>query len=270
MSERSAPFTDPTDPIKGLWLAALRAQIDAVVLQFEAQLKAHVAATTAAERRERGELEAQRDALATRLSAVTASLRGTEAERDALRSANATLYEERDTLRTSLDYEKAERLRLDARLAVVGAEYQRLDEQFAAERSFVDAANEAAGSSLVAAIGDALGTAVEASPECFAALKAKRPDAVLAQGLRDRGRSVLRDPITAMELHALGAMSLAAGCTLVEVSVGQRYSAATMEKVSTRSEPADEGLVLECSAPGLRLAGSAGALVFPKVVVATG
>ena len=61
----------------------------------------------------------------------------------------------------------------------------------------------------------------------------------------------------------------AAGCELVEAALGQRYSAASMDKAGERAEPAEEGLVVACVMPGLRLAGSAGSLVHPRVIVGT-
>jgi hypothetical protein len=43
-----------------------------------------------------------------------------------------------------------------------------------------------------------------------------------------------------------------------------------MDKAMVQADPAEEGNVLECLMPGLRLAGTDGALVFPRVLVATG
>ncbi|MCU0686313.1 MAG: hypothetical protein MUF34_29385, partial [Polyangiaceae bacterium] len=57
---------------------------------------------------------------------------------------------------------------------------------------------------------------------------------------------------------------------LIDPAPGTRFSTQTMEKAGTLADPAEEGNVTRCALPGLRLRGTDGALVFPRVVVATG
>jgi hypothetical protein len=80
---------------------------------------------------------------------------------------------------------------------------------------------------------------------------------------------VARAPLTDDERAALAALAAASGCVLVEVPAGARFHAGTMDKAATRSEPSEEDLVLECLAPGLRLEGTTGSLVHPRVLVGT-
>jgi hypothetical protein len=80
---------------------------------------------------------------------------------------------------------------------------------------------------------------------------------------------VARNPLTEGERAALGALADTSGCVLVEVPPGTRFHPGTMDKSATRSEPSEEDLVLECLAPGLRLEGTTGSLVHPRVLVGT-
>lgn len=252
-----------------LWTHALRASLDAVVLQFEAQVRSHVAHASA--------LAAQREE----------SLRRQLAEQGAALAAARAQLTEREAAARSLDAalqrEAAECARLRAALqqaeAVAAASAQQaqqaqrdlgaLGEQFAAERDFARAAKGASGTILGDALDAALGCAVDASPTALGALKSRRPDAVLAAAMRERGRTVARAPLSDAEREALAAMARAAGCELVEVEVGARYVASGMEKVGTRAEPAEEDHVLACAMPGLRLGGASGAAVQPRVIVGT-
>ena len=77
-------------------------------------------------------------------------------------------------------------------------------------------------------------------------------------------------PLLEREKSALPGMAAAAGCELIAPATGTKFSPQSMEKASTVSEPAEEGNVVECAMPGLRRSGTEGALVFPRVVVATG
>jgi hypothetical protein len=77
-------------------------------------------------------------------------------------------------------------------------------------------------------------------------------------------------PLLERERTALTALATIAGCEEIDPPVGTRFSATSMEKSGTLSDPAEEGNVLSCALPGLRRAGTEGALVFPRVVVATG
>jgi hypothetical protein len=120
---------------------------------------------------------------------------------------------------------------------------------------------------LIDALTAAVGVSIEPNPQCYGALKSKRMDLVLGTAMRERGRTVARAPLTEAEGRALAAMSTAAGCELAPVTLGTRYASATMEKVGTRVDPADEDLVLECAMPGLRILGAPGLAVQPRVIV---
>lgn len=266
----------PDDPIARAWTVALRAQLDAVVAQFEAQLRQHVAHSNARHASDLSGLNARiaeleqslvaSRAVQSQQAAELARLLG-ERERwtlearqlqDALRAQTAELDRLRDELSDRDDEARA-----------LAAQVQSLDAQFAAERDFVAALSGVAGSQLFDAAQVTLGAALEPTPGCYGALKAKRMDAVLAGAMRERGRGSVRSALTDDERRALAAGAAAAGCELVEAPVGQRYSAATMDKAGERAEPADEGLVVACAMPGLRLSGSAGSLVHPRVIVGT-
>ncbi|MBK8695882.1 MAG: hypothetical protein IPN17_27375 [Deltaproteobacteria bacterium] len=177
---------------------------------------------------------------------------------DALRAQTAELTRLRDRL--------AER---DDEARTLAMQVQSLDAQFASEREFVAALLGVSGSQLFDAAQATLGAALDATPGCYGALKAKRMDVVLAGAMRERGRSAVRAALTDDERRALSRAAAAAGCELVEAALGQRYSAASMDKAGERAEPAEEGLVVACVMPGLRLAGSAGSLVHPRVIVGT-
>jgi len=274
---------EPPDPIAALWVHAMRAELDALVTRFEAQLKQHVSHTAGARREELDALEQQVTAFAARLQqseAATAALqseldraRAEAAERAAanqqLAAANQQLASANERLAADLARAEAEVARLTASLRDVGARARSLDEQFVAERSYVEALTRAGGTLLFDVAQLTLGQSLEATPACFGALKARKLDAALAAVVRERGRTVTRHPLTAVEQEALAAAALAAGCELITVAAGQRFTSATMEKAGTRPEPAEEDHVLECVMPGVRLAGGQGAAVHPRVLVAT-
>lgn len=162
-----------------------------------------------------------------------------------------------------------------ARLAEVEAELERvrgqksaLDDAFSAEKAFVDAALGVAASELGDALGRAAGP-LDRSAATYARLKDRKLDAVLASALRDRGRQIAMRPVSPEEKAALTALATAARCELVEPAVGTKFSPSSMEKAQTAPDPAEEGNVLACLLPGLRLAGETGQLVFPSVKVAT-
>ncbi len=264
------------DPIAKLWVHAMRAELDAVVTRVEAQLKQHVAATAGARREEVTALERQLAAFAARLreseqrvADLTARLSEREQEVARMRALHDEAAREIAALEGDRAAARAEVERLQASLREMGARVQSLDEQFEAERAFVAALTAVAGTLTFDAAQLSLGQAVEATPACYGAIKARKPDVVLAAVVRERGRSVTRYPLTRPERDALGAMADAAGCALIEVAPGARFASTSMEKVATRPEPADEDHVLECLMPGVRLADTQGAVVHPKVVVAT-
>lgn len=282
----------PADPLHTLWTQSFKAHLDALVLQFESQVRQHTAAQTAATERERAELRQELAAAQTRLTAATenltagdkvlkersAELARSRAAEEQLRAENARLQGEIASLRATLqreseaarrrDDEGREALRrLEGQLRELGQQVQTLDEQFVGERAFVDAIATAATTPLFEAVQQSLGAPVEPTPACFALLKSKKPDAVLAQAMRERGRAVVRAPLSDRERASLGALAGAAGCELIDVSVGVRFSPLVMEKALTRVDPSEEDMVLECLFPGLRIAGTDGSLLHPRVVV---
>ncbi len=285
------PTKSPADPVTALWVHCLRTQLDAVITGVEAQIAQHVAAQQGLWTRRLEACAAERDALARALDAgaqelaqaraETAAMEGraarAEAALGALQIEHAGLLQSRDDLvgqvkalheAQSRDARALHDLR--AQLGDLGERVVALDEQFAQEKAFVEAALSVRGESLFDALQQHLGAPLEPSPGCYGALKARKPDAVLLGALRERGRTVQRDPLSPDESEALESLARAAGCTLVTVSPGTRFNAAQMERASTRSDPAEEGNVLECILPGLRLVASPGSLLHPRVVVATG
>lgn len=264
------------DPIAKAWTVALRAQLDAVVAQFEAQLRQHVAYTSAQSARDL----AGQDARITELEQSLAASRAVQSQQ-ATELARLLGERERYTLEArqlqdTMRAQAAELARVQSELAerddearALAAQVQSLGAQFTAEREFVTALLGAAGTGLLEAAQASLGAALEATPGCYGLVKTRRMDAVLAGAVRERGRSAARSGLTAEERAALAKAAAAAGCELVEPDVGQRYNAAAMEKAGERAEPADEGLVVACVMPGLRLAGTAGAVVHPRVIVGT-
>ncbi len=271
------------DPIAKLWVHAMRVELDAVVTRFEAQLKQHVAVTSSARRDELTALEAQHASdlerataaearaaeLTRKLSERDAELARMKALHDEAAAEIATLHDELDAARTALAARDAEAEAMRGSLRELGTKVESLDAQFASERAFVAALTGSAGTLLFDVAQLALGQSLEATPACYGAIKARKADALLAAVVRERGRTVTRHALTATEREALARAAESAGCALIEVSAGTRFASASMEKVATRSEPADEDHVLECLMPGLRLAESQGAVVHPKVVVAT-
>jgi hypothetical protein len=237
-------------------------------------------------------LRAELDALVGRyetLVRTVAALGGRET--DALRAEAARLAAENQRLRSELDARRADAERQSARVVDLereleqsrarGDELERAakeaalrsqdyEEQFSAERGFVEAAGEASGSLLGDALVAAIGRPLDATSASYAALKARGLEATLVAALRDRGRGALAAPLLPRERAALATLARAAGCELVEPAHGTRFAAASMEKAGTVSEPSEEGNVVSTAAPGLRRAGTEGALVFPRVVVASG
>lgn len=273
-----------TDP----FATALRAELDAVVSRYEALVRAHQDALDAVSgehlrslqarldqiERERAELSsavAQRDSEIARIRARLAELETSLAQaRDALDAERASAREL--AARAAASVQQAERRTnaLEARLGEVSGLSKMLDEVFDGERRFVSSCQRAAGTLFFDAVAQALGAAVEATPEVFGAIKAKRADVVLTHAIQDRGAKVVQMPLADTERAAMQGMAEAAGCELIVPDMGTRYSSQSMDRAATARDPAEEGNVVECLMPGLRLAGSAGALVFPKVKVGVG
>jgi hypothetical protein len=259
-----------TDPVADLWLHAMRAEIDALVLRFEAQLKQHIANSNAVRAQDHATLQAA-------VTSAQNALKDHQRTADSLAMRLAERDQEIATLRSSVDTLRRERdeavtavTTLRADVTSLGARVQSLDEQFVHEKSFVAAVLSATNTGIFEATQTSAGVAIEHSPQCYGAIKARKAEAILALAMRERGRTVARIHLTQDERIALGAMADAAGCQLIDVQIGQRFSSTTMEKAATRVEPADEDHVLECLMPGLRMAETTGAVVHPRVVVATG
>lgn len=266
----------PTDPIAQAWTVALRAQLDAVVAQFEAQLRQHVAYSNAQHSRDLAGLQARITELEQTLVASRAVQSQQAAELARLLGERERWTLEARQLQEALRAQAAEAETLREALSArddeardLAVQVQSLGAQFTAEREFVAALTAVPSSALVDGAQVALGATLEATPGCYGALKAKRMDAVLAGAMRERGRGAVRAALTDDERRALARAAAAAGCELVEAPVGQRYSPTTMDKAGERAEPADEGLVVACAMPGLRLTGSAGSLVHARVIVGT-
>lgn len=239
--------------------AALRAELDAVVGRYEALVRAlaevggrEAAALSAENERLRAEIAARDAEIARLLSrAEAAERRAADAEADLSRVKD-----------------RADALSRAAQAAEASA--QAFEEQFAAERRFAEAARDLGGTLLGEAVAAVLGRAVDTTSAALSALKARGLEATLAAALRDRGRSAGQAPLLDRERAALPALAAAAGCDLITPTAGARFTASAMEKAGTVSDPAEEGNVVSCAIPGLRRAGTEGALVFPRVLVATG
>lgn len=243
--------------------AAMKAELDAVVARYEALVRAHSEALAAAQ-------GAARD---REMSAKSAEAAAFQSEAASLKAEVASLRAENLALSTEVASLKAENERLRAeteRLGAVAAAAQAIEETFSSERKFVEACAGMEGSLLMESIRGAFGRDLGASPSIYAALKGRGLDGLLTQAIKDRGRSAVHAPLLERERAALAALAAAAGCDLIVPKAGARFSSSSMDKASTASEPAEEGNVLECLIPGLRLTGTEGALVFPRVVVASG
>ncbi|HLM73961.1 MAG TPA: hypothetical protein VK459_14750 [Polyangiaceae bacterium] len=270
------------------FVSALRAELEAVVARYEALVRAHEQTLSAvrereadglrreiAERRAEGDRGRAREA---ELSAEVAALRGKVAslERD-LAGAKEEAAREREAAREAIakatqaieeERKRSSEIQAEARAAAEAAE--ELQGTFAGERKFVEASRGLEGSMLMTALEGALGRALDRSAATSAALKARGLDNVLAQAVRERGRQAAQAPLLEREKSAIGALAAAAGCSLIIPDAGVRFSPGSMDKAASVSDPAEEGNVVECLVPGLRLAGTDGSLVLPRVVVATG
>ncbi len=242
--------------MKETFSAALRAEIEAVVMRYEAIVSSRV---EAAEREGARQAEAARGELL--------SLR---AERDGLSRELAALRVEREGIALQLEASRGRIEALEAEVRVGAAAASALEEQFSAEKRFVAACAEVSGTMLEGALRSVVGRDLEASPAFYAALKAKGLEVVLVGAFKERGRTIAQASLLERERAPLPSLAAAAGCELVAPASGTRFSASSMEKAATTSDPAEEGNVVECMLPGLRRAGTEGSLVFPRVRVATG
>ena len=252
---------------------ALRAELDAVVARYEALVRvvaSQGSRETDALRAEAARLAADNHRLAateTDLRAEIARLRAGEddhkAKTAALEARVAELSRDLADARA-----RAETLSREARAALDAT--LSYEVEFADERRFVEAGKDLAGSLLGEALAAAAGRALEPGSATYAALKARGLETTLVAAVRDRGRSAVSAPLLERERTALAALAAAAGTEPIAPPPGTRFSAASMEKAGSVNEPAEEGNVVTCAMPGLRRAGTDGALVFPRVVVATG
>jgi hypothetical protein len=268
--------------------AALRAELDAVIARYEALVRAHGEALVAVRARdaearssEIAALRAEGERTRARegeLVAEVASLRVRvrELERD-LALAQDEAAREREVAKAvaaeakeALERERRRSADLEVEARAASEAAQALEGTFASERRFVEACVGLEGSMLMEALKGALGRELEKTAAAYGALKARGLDNLLAQAVKERGRSAVQAPLLERERSAIGALAAAAGCALIVPETGARFSAASMDKASTVSDPAEEGNVIECLVPGLRLAGTDGSLVLPRVVVATG
>jgi predicted RNase H-like nuclease (RuvC/YqgF family) len=260
---------------------ALRAELDAVILRYEALVRMQHDALAAAHERDAAALRAERDRLQERISDLTQRVNKLETTLEQRDDRIAMLLQkvEEETRRASDASIRADKAlaeaqeqiaKLHAKLELTAEESRVFADAFASEIAFVKACEGEKDSSLMNAIREASGCDLEAAPSAYGALKQARLDVVLTRAVRERGRTTIDLPLTQRERTALAALAQAAGCDLIEPPLGARFDTELMDKVTTALDPSEEGNVLACLMPGLRLAGTEGALVFPKVKVATG
>jgi hypothetical protein len=247
-----APFT-----------AALRAEIEAVVARYDALASAREEALSAVRARDADDLRRELEAARADRDRLRAQAAVDKQELTALRARAADL--DRD-----LDAARARIRELEGEARSAGETARELSEQFAAEQRFVAACQGLAGSLLGESLKAALGRDLDASPAAYAAIKARGLEILLIATFKERGRSVAQAPLLERERAALPGIAAAAGCELYTPAAGTRFAASSMDKAAAVAEPAEEGNVIECLMPGARRAGTDGALVLPRVVVATG
>jgi hypothetical protein len=243
--------------------SALRAEIDAVVARYEALARAHEETLSAVRARET-------DALGKELGEARFERERLRAEANEQRAEIATLRAETQALARDLAEARARASALEGEARSAGEAARALSEQFAAEDRFVRACAGLEGSLLGEALKSALGRDLTDSPATYAALKGRGLEVLLTLTFKERGRSVVQAPLLERERAALPGIAAAAGCELVSPAPGTRFAAGSMDKASSVSQPAEEGNVVECLMPGGRRRGTEGALVLPRVVVATG
>jgi hypothetical protein len=215
--------------------------------------------------------EAFTEALRAEVNAVVARYHALAVAREeALRAEIERLKAKVLSLGQELSRARAREGELEAAARNAAAASQALEEQFAAEQRFAAACRGLEGSLLGEALKGAVGREIDATPATYAALKGRGLEAVLIAAFRERGRSAAQAPLLERERSSLGALAAAAEGELMTPAAGTKFSASTMDKASTVADPAEEGNVVACLMPGLRRSGTEGALLFPRVVVATG
>jgi hypothetical protein len=253
--------SEPTSPLT--FAAALRAEIDAVVARYEAMARAHEETLSAIRAREA-------EALGKELATTLVERDGLRVEAGAQKVEIATLRAEVQALTRELSATRGRAEALEGAAREAGETARALSEQFAAEERFVTACAGLEGSLLGEALKGALGREIAANPATYAALKGRGLEILVTATLKERGRSVVQAPLLERERAALPGIAAAAGCELLTPTPGTRFAATAMDKASSVSQPAEEGNVVECLIPGARRGGTEGALVLPRVVVATG
>ena len=243
--------------------AALRAEIDAVVARYETLARAHEETLSAVRAREK-------DALGKELAEARVERDRLRVEAGEQKTEIATLRAELQALASELALARARAEGLEDAAREASDTARALSEQFAAEEHFVTACGGLEGSLLGEALKSALGRDLAKAPATYAALKGRGLEVVLTQTFKERGRSIVQAPLLERERAALPGIAAAAGCELVIPAPGTRFAAVAMDRASSVSQPAEEGNVVECLMPGGRRSGTEGALVLPRVVVATG
>ena len=266
-------------------LLAGKEQLTARVAALEAEKKVarqELAEHKKAAAQERDKLLADKERLSFRITTLKTKVEMVERERDGLNDTAAKLGAQKKQLEEQVSElsqqlteatESLEQERLRARnISSVADELSEdmkvLADAFAKETAFVAAARDLAGTKLGKALEQALKRPLTADAATYAELKAARPDVVLTHAFKSRGRRIVTQPLAPQERAALADLAAAAGCQLIEPALGMRFSSLSMDKADTASDPAEADNVLECLIPGLRLAGSDGSLVFPRVRVA--
>ncbi len=254
MSEPSSHLT---------FAAALRAEIEAVVARYEALARAHEETLSAVRAREKDELDKE-------LAVAVVERDRLRVEAGEQRAEIATLRAEIQAISRDLEAARDRASSLEGAAREAGETARALSEQFAAEDRFVTACAGLEGSLLGEALKSSLGREIAANPATYAALKGRGLEILLSLTFKERGRSVVQAPLLERERTALPGLAAAAGCELLTPTPGTRFTATAMDKASSVSQPAEEGNVVECLIPGARRSGTEGALVLPRVVVATG
>ena len=267
---------------------ALRAELDAVIARYDAMVQSQRAALASSHEHQLQSLQSevaslirQRDQLEGRVNEAVQNLAKAEAKVEQRDAEIALLHEkvEKERRRTNEASSRAAESLAEARLKIgelsneldlVAEESRVFEEVFAGEVAFVEACLPIANTPLSEAVREAAGIDIELAPSVYGNLKRERLDVLLTRAVRERGRSTVDRPLSVEERIALQHMADAAGCELILPVLGVRYDADEMDKVTTASDPSEEGNVLACLMPGLRLAETEGALVFPKVKVAVG
>lgn len=234
--------------------------------------------------RELSEIREQFAMAAGRIETLQIEIHNTKKERDQIQrqldeallestKVEATLrdsQQETTSLRQQLDEAHRKITQIEASLRNTQQEADSLSEAFSSERAFISACQRLEGTMLYDALQQAFQSSLTHSPSTYATIKARRPDAILTAAFKERGRLIAAAPLSPTERAPLAELAEASGCELIEPERGSRFSSQQMDKALTQPDPAEEGNILECLMPGLRLTGTEGALLFPRVLVATG